>query len=137
MPHQVARGPDFVEVLDEARPRTLAVSGDGAGHFGDCAAVALDGFKQLDDGRLALALEHAIDGALAVFKNGARGEGGAVAADADERAWQTKLRRLRQIDDLGHIGEVVAGKGDEIRLPLGDHAVIVGVALDLQVDESD
>jgi len=60
-----------------------------------------------------------------------------VAADADETAWQSKLRSLRKIDDLGHIGEAVAGKGDEIRLPLCDHAVIVGVALDLQIHESD
>ena len=64
-----------------------------------------------------------------------RGERGAVASDTDERARQGKLGRLRQIDDLGHVGEVVAGKGDEIRLPLRDHAVIVGVTLDLQVDE--
>jgi len=123
-------------VLDKAWPRTLALGGDGAGHFGDCATVARDGFKQLDDARLALALEHAIDGALAVFQNGLRGEGGAVAADADERTWQSKLRNLRQIDDLGHIGEVVAGKCDEIRLPFREHAVIVGVALDLQIHES-
>jgi len=71
-----------------------------------------------------------------VLQNGTRGEGGAVAADGDERARQSKLRRLRQIDNLGHIGEVVARKGDAVRLPLRDHAVIGGVALDLQIDES-
>jgi len=84
--HEIARRPDFVEVLDESRPGALAVRGDGAGHFNDRAAVAQDGFKELDDGRFALALEHAIDGALAVFQNGPRGEGGAVAPHADERA---------------------------------------------------
>ena len=131
--HEIARGPDFVEVLDEARPRALALGGHGTGYFDDCAAVARDGFEQLDDAWLALALEHAIDGALAVFQNGLRSERDAVAADADERARQCKLRKLRQIDDLGHIGEVIAGKGDEIRLPLREHAVIVGVALDLQI----
>jgi hypothetical protein len=71
-----------------------------------------------------------------VFQNGPRGEGGAVAADTDERAWQSKLRSLRQIHDLGHIGEIIAGKRDEIRLPLREHAVIVGVALDLHIHES-
>ena len=130
-------GPQLVEVLDEARPRTLAVRGDRPGHLGDCAAVARDGIEQLDDARLALALEHAIDGALAVLQDGIRDEGGAVAADADEGARQRKPGRLRQIDDLGHVGEVVAGKGDEIRLPLRDHAMIVGVAFDLQIDEPD
>jgi hypothetical protein len=130
--HEIARRPDLVEVLDEARPGALALGGDGAGHFGDCVTVARDGFKQPDDAGLALALEHAIDGAFAMFQNGLRGEGSAVAADADEGAWQSKLRSFRQIDDLGHIGEVVAGKGDEIRLPLREHAVIVGVALTVQ-----
>ncbi len=133
--HQIARGPDLFEALDKAGPRTLAIGGDGAGHLGDGAAIARDGFKQLDDGRLAFAFEHAIDGAFAVFHNGVRGEGGAVAADADESARQSELGGLCQVDDLGHIGKIVAGKGDEIRLPLGDHAAIVGVAFDLQIDE--
>jgi hypothetical protein len=64
--HEIARGPDLIEVFDEARPRTLALRGDSSGHFRDCAAVVRDGFKELDDSRLALALEHTIDGALAV-----------------------------------------------------------------------
>ncbi len=88
MAHEIARGPDLVEVIDETRPRTLAVGGDGAGHFRDCAAVARDRLQELDDTRLALALEHAVDGALAVLQDGACGEGGAVAADADESARQ-------------------------------------------------
>jgi hypothetical protein len=40
-----------------------------------------------------------------------------VTTNADEGARQTEFGSLRQIDDLGHIGEVVAGEGDEIRLP--------------------
>src|SRR5262245_44397558 len=133
--HEVARGPDLVEVLDETRPRTLALCGDGAGHLDDRAAVARHGFKKLNDARLALALEHAIDRALAMFQNGSCREGGAVATNADEGARQTTFGSLRQIDDLGHIGEVVAGEGDEIRLPFRNHAVVVGVAFDLQIQE--
>src|SRR5262249_37154832 len=132
---KIARRPDVVEMIDEGRPRTLAVRGDGARHFSYGAAVARHGFKQLDDGCLALALEHTIDRALAMLQNGLRGEGGAVATNADEGAWQTTFGSLRQIDDLGHIGEVVAGEGDEIRLPFCNHAVVVGVALDLQVEK--
>src|SRR5262249_59303691 len=86
--HKVACGPDLVEVLDESRARALAVRGDGAGHFGDRAAVAGDRFEELDDACLAFALEHAVDRALAVFKNGRGGEGGAVAANPNDNACQ-------------------------------------------------
>src|SRR5262245_5971048 len=85
--HEVARGRDLVEVLDKAGAGTFAVGGDGAGHFGDRVAVAGEPLEQLDHARLALALEHAVDRALAVLQDGIRGEGGAVAADADEGAW--------------------------------------------------
>src|SRR5207248_5657048 len=101
--HEIARGPDLVEVLDESRARALAVRGDGAGHFDDRTAVAGDRFEELDDACLAFALEHAVDRALAVFQNGGGDEGGAVAADADESAGQSAFRSLGQIDDLRHI----------------------------------
>src|SRR5260370_34784052 len=65
--HEIARGPDFVEVLDESPPRTLAVPGDGAGHFSERAAVAHCGFKELDRGRVAPPPEPAIAGPLALF----------------------------------------------------------------------
>jgi len=91
---EVACRPDLFKMLDEARPRALPVGSDGARHFGNCAKVARDGFKQLDDARLALALEGTIDSALAVFYNGIRDEGGAVAANTDETASQSKLGSL-------------------------------------------
>src|SRR6185312_2470786 len=50
---------------------------------------------------------------------------------------QDALCRLRQIDDLRHVGEVVAGKGDYIRPPARDHRVIGGVILDLKIEELD
>jgi len=134
--HEVARRPQLVEIVHEGGPRTFAVGGDRAGHLGDGAAVARDGLQQFDDARLALALEDAVDGALPVLQDGRPGERGAVPADADKGARQRKPRRLCQIDDLGHVGEVVAGEGDEIGPPLRDHAMIIGVALDLQVDQT-
>ena len=48
----------------------------------------------------ALALEHAIDRALAVLDDRARDERGAVAADADEDVAAARLGRLGEIDDL-------------------------------------
>src|SRR5262249_32675780 len=103
----------------------------------DRPAVAGDGFEELDDAYLAFALEHAVDRALAVFHYGGGGEGGAVAADADESARQSAFRSLGQIDDPRHFSEVVAGKRNEVRLPLGEHAVVVGVTFDLQIEEPD
>ena len=47
----------------------------------------------------------------------ARDEGGAVAADADERARQLRLRRLGEVDDLRNVGEVVARERDDVRPP--------------------
>src|SRR5262249_29267118 len=123
------------ERLDDGGRSPSAVRGDGARHFSYGAAVARHGFKQLDDACLALALEHTIDRALAMLQNGLRGEGGAVATNADEGAWQTTFGSLRRIDDLGHIGDAVAGEGDEIRLPFCKHAVVAGVALALQVEK--
>src|SRR5262249_22246668 len=58
-----------------------------------------------------------------------------MAANTDETASQSQLRSLGQVDDLRHIGQVVARKRDKIRLPLRDQTVIVGVALDLQIDD--
>src|SRR5262249_4501296 len=106
--HTIARRADDVEVFDECQPRTRRVRGADARQFSEGAAVARNGLKQLDDGCLALALEHTIDRALAMLHNGLCGEGGAVATNADEGARQTTFGNLCQIDDLGHIGEVVA-----------------------------
>ena len=45
------------------------------------------------------------------------------------------LDRLGEIDDLGNVGEVVAGEGDDVRPPLRDEAMIRRVALHLQIDQ--
>src|SRR5262249_41974872 len=69
---RIALWPGAVETADEGRPRTLAVRGDRARPFMYRAVGARHGFKQLDDGCLALALEHTIDRALAMLQNGLR-----------------------------------------------------------------
>jgi hypothetical protein len=64
------------------------------------------------------------------------GERGAVSADADKAVRQHGSGPLREVDDLRDIGEIVAGKGDEVGPPFRDHTMVVGVALDLQVENS-
>src|SRR5262249_4069961 len=126
--------PYFIEIVDKAWLGTLASRSNRPGHLDERAAVAIEGCKKVDNTRFALSLEHAIDRACAMLANSGSGELGAVAADADERARQHRLVRFRQRDNLGGMGEVIPGKGNEIWLPLGEHAVIIGMALDLQVD---
>ena len=58
-----------------------------------------------------------------------------MAADADERAWLNRLGCLGEIDNLGHVGKVVAGECDKVRAPIHDCTAIGGMAVDLQVDE--
>jgi hypothetical protein len=72
-----------------------------------------------------------------VLDQRACGEGGAVAADADERARQRRPGPPGEIDDLRDIGEIVAGEGDDVGRPFPQQAVIVGMGLDLQIDEAD
>ncbi len=88
MAQQVAAGPVVVEVMDEMRLRPLAVFGDNAGHLGDGTAIAGDRIDERDDAGLALTLKHAIDRALAVLDDGARGERRAVPADTDKASRQ-------------------------------------------------
>ena len=66
--HQVARRPEMSRSATKPGGGPSPAVGDGAGDFGDGATVVGDGFEKCDDARLALALEHAIDRALAMLK---------------------------------------------------------------------
>src|SRR6516162_4476446 len=70
-----------------------------------------------------------------MLDEGARGERGAVPADANKGPWQPLLRRLCKIDDLWNISEVIAGKSNNIRPPAIEQSKIRGVILDLQIDQ--
>ena len=72
-----------------------------------------------------------------MLDQGGGGERGAVPADADKSLGLPSLGRLCQIDDLRDVGEIVAGKGDDIRPPTVDQSKKSGVVLDLQVDQPD
>ena len=63
-------------------------------------------------------------------------ERGAVPADADENARQPRLRRLREVDDLRNVRQVVAREGDDIGPPSLDQAQEESRCdLDLQIDQ--
>ncbi len=63
------------------------------------------------------------------------GERGAMAADADEHIREARFGRPGEIDDLGHVRQIVAAKGDHIGPPACQRAEIGALAFDLQVEE--
>jgi len=106
------------------------------GHRGQ-VAPARDGGEQRGKPGLAFPLQHTVDCAVAMRDDRRRGEGGAVAADADEGQREARLGGACEIDDLRDVGEVVAGEGDRFRPPALDQAKIGAVAFDLQIDQPD
>ena len=60
-----------------------------------------------------------------------------VTADADEAVRKPGLRRLGEVDDLGHVRQVVAAKRHEIGAPRIEQAEIGAMILDLQIDQPD
>ena len=81
---EIARRPHLVEMLHEGGWWPVVLRSDRSGDFGNSAAVALERFEQLDDGRLAFSFKDAVDRPRAMLQNSTGGEGGAVAADTDE-----------------------------------------------------
>ena len=60
-----------------------------------------------------------------------------MPANADECPRIACLCRLREIDDLRNVRQVVAGKRDDVRPPIPQQAKIGAVLLDLQIDKPD
>src|SRR5262249_30688721 len=134
---QLARRQEVVEMADERRRRPLPVERDRAGHAPDRAPVVRDGVEQRRDGWLPLAAQAAIDRTTGVAQDLLGGERDAGAADEHERAGQRGARLLREIDDLGYVGEVVPRERDDVRRPVVEQLEVVGVRLDLEVDHAD
>jgi hypothetical protein len=122
--------------MDKARRRPFARSGYGTRHRHRVAA-GLDRGEQQRHRRFALALQHAIDRTIAMRDDRSRRERGAVTADADEAMRKPGLRRLGEIDDLGHVRQIVAAKCNDVGTPLVQHPEIGAVILDLQIDQPD
>ena len=59
-----------------------------------------------------------------------------MAADEDEGVRSPAPRGLGEVDDLGHVGQVVQGEADRPRLPLRELAQVLGVVEDLQVEQA-
>jgi hypothetical protein len=137
MAQQVARRREVVEAVDKARRRSLAPGRDRAGDGRGGAAPARDRGQELGDRRLALAFEDAIDRPRAMLEDRRGGKGGAVPAHHDEAFWQQRLGALREVDDLRNIGEVVAREADDIGAPRLQPGKVIGMALDLQIDQLD
>ena len=134
MAQQVARRHDFVERMDEARRRPFAGGGDRAGDRGR-VIPGFDRRQQQRHRRFAFPLEHAVDGARAVLDQRLCDERCAVPTDADEDAGKARLGRLGEIDDLGDVRQIVATKGDDVRLPALDRAEIGALVFDLEVEQ--
>jgi hypothetical protein len=64
-----------------------------------------------------------------------RRERTAVTADEDEAIRQLLAGELRQVDDLGHVRQVITRVGHRVRLPGFDEARVVPVRLDLEIDD--
>ena len=122
--------------MDKTGRRSLAGGADGARRCGEVGA-GLDRGEQRRQPGLALAAQHAIDRPLAMLKDRLGDKRGAVPADTDHGARQTRLRRLGEVDDLRDVGEVVAGEQDDIRPPHIGQPEQCGVVFDLQVDQLD
>src|SRR5205814_4533029 len=60
---------------------------------------------------------------------------GAMPADADEHLWETGLRHLGKIDDLGDMRQVIAGEGDDVRPPAFEHPEVGAAVFDLQINQ--
>jgi hypothetical protein len=54
---------------------------------------------------------------------------------AMKQSGRRALLAFGEIDDLRHVGEIIAREGDRLRPPALDDAEIRGVVLDLQIDQ--
>jgi len=137
MAHEIARGIEIVETVGQARRRSLTRQGYRTRHRRNLAALAGERFQQRRQARLALAFQHAIDRALGVPQDRARGERRAVAADQYEAFGQQAFRQFRQIDDLGQIGEIISRERDDVRSPCRHRAGEARGRVGLQVHQPD
>src|SRR5439155_508173 len=64
-------------------------------------------------------------------------EGRAVAAHQHPAVGQDVLRLAREVDDLGHVGQVVEREADHLGPPGAERPAIVAVPPDLEVEQPD
>ena len=91
---------------------------------------------ELRGGRLAFALEHAVDRSLGMLEQVAGHERGAVAAHEDEGLRTQRPRGPCQVDQLGNVRQIVAGECHNIGSPLVDLPEEVGMTLHLEIEQA-
>ena len=133
--HEVARGRVAVEVVEERRARPRPVARHHARQRLEPRVA--DRVEHARDDHLALAADDAVDGAPRVLEELGGDERGAVAADEDEAVAAPALGRLRQIDDLGHIGEVIHREADDLGPEALELPRVIPGREGLQVEEPD
>ena len=111
--------------------------GDGARNLGNGTGPVADGLHEADNRPLALATQDTINGAGAMLKEIIRDKGRAVAADDYVATRRASLDGLGEVNDFGNVCKVIAREGDDIRLPVVDHAEAIVGRFDLQVDQAD
>jgi hypothetical protein len=124
------------EVGDEERRGPGAVGRHDARKRGEGRTAA----ERLEDPRgdaLALAAHDAVDRPAGVFEDIRRDERGTVAANHDPAVGERRLGLARQIDDLGHVGEVVEGEADRVRTPARERVAVVRVPEHLEIEQRD
>jgi hypothetical protein len=107
MSDQIAGGANFLEVGDEARLRPFPVQRDRARYAGKIGAIVFDRFQEQRQTGLAFPFQHAVDLAFTMLQQFLCGERGAMPADEHETSWQEILRCFGQVDDLGHVGQII------------------------------
>ena len=92
--------------------------------------------QEFRDGRLTFAFEDTIDRATAMLKQLCRNKRRAVAADQYKTPGKRVFRQSCEIDNLGHICQIVAGKGYDIRPPFLEEGEIIAMMFNLQINEA-
>src|ERR1700757_535422 len=98
-------------------------------------SVVAHSLKQRDNRGFAFALQHTVNRTPTMLEDLLRNKRSTVSTYENETIWQLSLRRGSEIKDLGDVGEIVAGKGDNVWLPVVNQPEIVRVALGLQIDQ--
>src|SRR5579859_7603875 len=110
--------------------------GDHAGDLRNGLTVVFNGIQQKRHDRLAFTFDDAIDRAVSMCEEFFRDKGCAVASYQHEAVRCIQRGEFAEVDDLRDIGEIIAGEGYDIRLPVIEEAGEVFVGSDLEIEQT-
>src|SRR6516164_9246208 len=125
MAHQVSGWQQIVQTLNKHRAWAIAVPGANSRDEDRC------------DHGFSFTLEYTIDGALAVLQQLLSGKGCAMPADHNKALRKQLPGELRQIQNLRHICQIIAGEGDRIRAPAFEQSKVIPMRFCLEVNDLD